>query len=423
MLTPKFIRENKEKVSENLRKRFSPVSLEDFEAFEKKRLEFLQEGEALKAFRNEASKEIGVLKKNGQDASGKLKEMKQVSDRIKAIDHEISSVEENVLNFCLSLPNMIDEDVPVGKDESFNKEVRRVGTPPVFDFSPLDHGELAQRLDIIDFKRGTKIAGARFSVLKNDGAALERALFNFMLQENKSRGYTEVIPPVINNRESLIGTGQLPKFEEDLFKVDGWDGRYYLIPTAEVPLTNLHRGEILNEQDLPLKYTALTSCFRSEAGSAGRDTRGIIRQHQFNKVEIVKICRPEDSHKEHETLISDAENILQKLGLHYRVTLLASGDTGFSAAKCYDLEVWLPSRNDFVEISSCSNFKDFQGQRAAIRYKDPGSGKNRTVHTLNGSSLAVGRTMVAILENYQMQDGSVSIPSVLKPFMGKDKIS
>lgn len=423
MLSSKFIRENTELVKKNLQKRFSSITLEPFEKLEEERLAILREGELLKAERNAASKKVGEMKKNGENADSIMEEMKEVANRIKDLDIALSAIEEKVNYFCLSIPNILSDDVPEGKNDTFNKEVKKNGAPPTFSFTPKDHVDIAENLGFLDMERAAKLAGARFSLLTGKGAKLERALINFMLEENTSRGYTEVLPPIINNRDSLQGTGSLPKFEEDLFKISGWDGKYYLIPTAEVPITNMHRDEILKESELPLRYTAYTPCFRSEAGSAGRDTRGIIRQHQFNKVEIVKFCKPEDSASEHEKLLADSENILQKLGLPYRVVLLCSGDTGFSAHKCYDIEVWLPSRNGYVEISSCSNFGPFQGTRANIRYKNEESGKNITVHTINGSSLAVGRTMVAILENFQNADGSVTIPPALVPFTGFSKLT
>lgn len=422
MLSSKYIRENLSAVEENLRRRRRPVNLQPFLGLEEKRLSCLREAEDLKAYRNKISKEIGQKKGEGTDTSAELAEMKSAGDSIRRLDETLSGLETEVNKFCLELPNMLAPDVPDGKDSESNIAFKSHGNPPDLSFAPLDHAALGEKTGIIDFERGVKLAGARFSLLYGKGAALERALINFMLAENTARGYTEVFPPIITNKESLTCTGQLPKFEEDLFKIEGFDQRFYLIPTAEVPVTNIHRDEILPESSLPLKYTAYTPCFRSEAGAAGRDTRGIIRQHQFNKVEIVKLCKPEDSEKEHELLLSDAENILKKLELPYRVMLLCSGDIGFAARKCYDIEVWLPSRGKYVEISSCSNFGDFQASRAGIRYKNTELKKNFFVHTLNGSALAVGRTLAAILENYQTKDGGIRMPSALAPFLGFNEI-
>ncbi|MBN8219163.1 MAG: serine--tRNA ligase, partial [Spirochaetes bacterium] len=421
MLTPKFVRENLAAVEENLGRRFSKIDLGEFRRQEARRLERLREGETLKAERNTVSKEIGALKAKGGDIAAVSARMREAGDRIKAIDNELAEVEAWVADFCMRLPNMVDPAVPVGADSAANVEIRRVGEPRAFDFAPKDHHALGEALGILDFERGVKLAGARFTVVSGAGARLERALINFFLDENTSRGYREVLPPFINNADSLRGTGQLPKFEEDMFKIEGHEGRYYLISTAEIPLTNLHRDEILPEASLPVKLTAYTPCFRSEAGAAGRDTRGIIRQHQFNKVEIVKLVKPEESEAEHLSLLADSEHLLQVLGLPYRVMLLSSGDMGFGGRKCYDLEVWLPGQNRYVEISSCTNFGDFQANRAGIRYKTA-QGKNLPVHTLNSSALAVGRTVVALLENGQQADGSVLLPKALHARLGFDRI-
>jgi seryl-tRNA synthetase len=421
MLTPKFVRENPAAVEENLARRYSKLDLAEFRLRETRRLELLREGEELKAQRNAVSKEIGARKAKGEDVSEVSARMRSAGDRIKAIDEDLAAVEAWVADFCMRLPNMIDASVPLAEDSAGNVEVRRVGEPRAFDFKPKDHHELGEKLGILDFERGVKLAGARFTVVMGAGARIERALINLFLDENTARGYREVLPPFINNADSLRGTGQLPKFEEDMFKIEGHEGRYYLISTAEIPLTNLYRDEILPESALPVKLTAYTPCFRSEAGAAGRDTRGIIRQHQFNKVEIVKLVRPEDSEAEHLSLLADSEHLLSVLGLPYRVMLLSSGDMGFGGRKCYDLEVWLPGQNRYVEISSCTNFGDFQANRAAIRYKNA-QGKNAPVHTLNSSALAVGRTLVAILENGQQADGSVVLPKALQDRVGFDRI-
>jgi seryl-tRNA synthetase len=343
-----------------------------------------------------------------------------VSEKIKSLDGELKQTDESISAILLMIPNIPHESVPVGFDETENKEVRRWATPREFDFTPLNHWDIGEKLGILDFDRASKIAGARFSLMKGLGAKLERALMNFMLDTNTAKGYLEVFPPILVNRESMTGTGQLPKFEAELFRTA--DPEFYLIPTAEVPVTNIHRDEILRESDLPRYYTAYTPCFRREAGSYGKDTRGLIRQHQFNKVELVKFVKPEDSCDELETLTANAEDILQKLDLPYRVVALCTGDLGFSAAKTYDLEVWLPGQNKYREISSCSNFGDFQARRANIRFKREGKKGTEFVHTLNGSGLAIGRTVVAILENYQQHDGSVVIPEALRHYMGSDVI-
>ncbi len=421
MLDIKFVRENTDKVREALEKRGYEVSLDEFLASEEKRRELLRQVEELRGRRNTVSEEIGRLKKQKKDATALIAEMKGVSDDIKALDEKIRELDANTSNFLLGIPNIPDDSVPVGKDETENVEVRKWGEPRDFDFKPLNHWDLGEMHDIIDFKRASKVAGARFSIMKGQGAKLERALMNFMLDLNTEKGYKEVFPPIIVNAESMTGTGQLPKFEMELFKIA--DPVFYLIPTAEVPVTNIHREEILKESALTLNYTAYTPCFRREAGSYGKDTRGLIRQHQFNKVELVKFVKPEDSDSELERLTSDAEDILQRLALPYRVIALCTGDLGFSAAKTYDLEVWVPAQGLYREISSCSNFTDFQARRADIRFRREGKKGTEFVHTLNGSGLAIGRTVVAILENYQQKDGSVVIPEALRPYMGTDRIS
>ena len=420
MLDPRFVRENIELVKTALENRNCSLSLDDFLKIEEERRMLLKESEELRSKRNTVSEEIGKIRSQKQDASGLIEEMKGVSDSIRDLDEKIKVLEENTTDFLLNVPNIPLESVPVGRDETENIEVRRWGEPGQFDFEPLNHWDIGEMLGIIDFERGAKIAGARFSVTKGYGARLERSLMNFMLDLNTSKGYKEVFPPIIVNKESMRGTGQLPKFEMELFKIS--DPEFYLIPTAEVPVTNIHRNEILNEKDLPIYYTAYTPCFRREAGSYGKDVRGLIRQHQFNKVELVKFVRPEDSVNEHELLTGDAEEILQKLGLPYRVMSLCTGDIGFSAAKTYDLEVWLPGQQKYREISSCSNFTDYQARRASIRFKREGKKGTEFVHTLNGSALAIGRTLVAVLENYQQKDGSVIVPEVLRKYMGVEII-
>jgi seryl-tRNA synthetase len=420
MLDPRFVRENIELVKTALENRNCNLSLDDFLKIEEERRMLLKESEELRSKRNTVSEEIGKMRSQKQDASGLIEEMKGVSDSIRDLDEKIKVLEENTTDFLLNIPNIPLESVPVGRDETENIEVRKWGEPGQFDFEPLNHWDIGEILDIIDFERGAKIAGARFSVTKGYGARLERSLMNFMLDLNTSKGYKEVFPPIIVNKESMRGTGQLPKFEMELFKIS--DPEFYLIPTAEVPVTNIHRNEILNEKDLPIYYTAYTPCFRREAGSYGKDVRGLIRQHQFNKVELVKFVRPEDSVNELELLTGDAEEILQKLGLPYRVMSLCTGDIGFSAAKTYDLEVWLPGQQKYREISSCSNFADYQARRANIRFKREGRKGTEFVHTLNGSGLAIGRTLVAVLENYQQKDGSVIVPEVLRKYMGVEII-
>ena len=420
MLDARFVRENIDLVKKSLGDRNSTMPLDEFLGFEEQRRILLKEAEELRNKRNVVSEEIGKLKTLKQDASKLIEEMKGVSDKIRELDEKIKILEENTNEFLLNVPNIPDKTVPVGKDETENVEVRRWGEPRQFDFEPLNHWDIGEILDIIEFERAAKIAGARFSLTKGYGAKLERSLMNFMLDLNTSKGYKEVFPPILVNRESMKGTGQLPKFEMELFRIA--DPEFYLIPTAEVPVTNIHRNEILNEKDLPIYYTAYTPCFRREAGSYGKDVRGLIRQHQFNKVELVKFVKPEDSFQELEALTNNAEDILQKLELPYRVVALCTGDMGFSAAKTYDLEVWLPGQQRYREISSCSNFTDFQARRANIRFKREGKKGTEFVHTLNGSGLAIGRTLVAILENYQQKDGSVVVPNVLRPYMGVEAI-
>ena len=415
MLDIKFVRENIAEVQDTLKKRKVNLSFDEFMLSEKRRREILQEVEELRSRRNIVSKEVGDLKKAGEDATAQMEEMKGVGEKIKTLDEELKTHEDSMQDFLLNIPNMLHESVPEGNDEDANIEIRKWGTPRKFDFEPLNHWDIAERHDIIDFERATKITGSRFALLKGAGARLERALMNFMLDHNAEAGYKEVFPPILVNRQSMTGTGQLPKFEEDLFKVE--DPDYFLIPTAEVPVTNIHAAEILKEEDLPIYYTAYTPCFRREAGSHGKDTRGLIRQHQFNKVEMVKFVKPEDSWDELEKLTANAEDILQKLGLPYRTVVLCSGDIGFSSSKTYDIEVWLPGQDKYREISSCSNFVDYQARRADIRFKRKGQKKTEFVHTLNGSGLAMGRTLVAVLENYQQSDGSIEIPEVLRPYM------
>ncbi len=422
MLDIRYLRENLEAAQEAFSRRGGEIDLSGFSSLDARRRELLGEGESLKAEKNRVSTLIGQTKDKSQ-VQNEITQMKGVSARIKQIDEELRGVEEELQQLLLTLPNIPDPDCPVGRDEEANVEVSSWGEVPQLDFEPKAHWDLGEELGILDFERGTKIAGARFVLYRGAGARLERALINLMLDlHTEQHGYTETLPPFLVNRTTMTGTGQLPKFEEDLFHTEDVD--LFLIPTAEVPVTNIHRDEILAEADLPIKYTAYTPCFRKEAGSHGRDTRGLIRQHQFNKVELVKFARPEDSETELQSLLADAEKVLQLLKLPYRVVDLCTGDIGFSAARTYDIEVWLPGQNCYREISSCSNFRDFQARRAAIRFRREGAKKPELVHTLNGSGLAVGRTLVAILENYQQADGSVVIPDVLKPYMaGLEKIT
>lgn len=421
MLDIRMVRNEPEVVIEGLRRRGAKISLNEFLRMDEERRQKLVEVESLKNRRNTVSKEVGRRKAAKEDASELIQEMQAVGERIKVLDDAVREMEEKLQEMLLYIPNLPDDSIPVGPDESANIEVRRWGTPRQFEFEPKPHWEIGESLGMLDFERGAKISGARFTVMRGWGARLERALINFMLDlHTKEHGYTEIFPPFLVNRDCMVGTGQLPKFEEDAFKVT--PGDYFLIPTAEVPVTNLHRDEILDPEQLPLYYAAYTACFRAEAGAAGRDTRGLIRQHQFNKVEMVKFTRPEDSEAEHEKLVANAETVLSRLGLPYRIVLLCSGDMGFSAAKCYDLEVWLPSFSTYREISSCSNFKDFQARRANIRYRPEPGAKPEFVHTLNGSGVAVGRTVAAILENYQNEDGSVTVPEALREYMGTDQL-
>ncbi len=421
MLDLRFIREHLDEVKKALEARKSNAPIDEFIKLDEKRRALIQETEGLRNKRNIVSQKIGKLKKEGKDASQLISEMKEVGSRIKEIEAELSQVDEKIKQIVLSIPNIPHESVPLGESDEDNVVVKRWGDIPKFDFEPLAHWDLAEKTGTIDFERAAKITGSRFAVYFGLGAMLERALINFMLDmHRKKHGYTEVFPPVIVNSATLYGTGQLPKFEEDLFRLNFRD--YYLIPTAEVPVTNLHRDEILEEEQLPIKYVAYTPCFRSEAGSHGRDVRGIVRQHQFNKVELVKFVKPETSYEELESLLLDAEDILQALEIPYRVVILCTGDLGFSASKTYDIEVWLPGQNRFCEISSCSNFEAFQARRANIRYKPKGQKKTRLVHTLNGSGLAVGRTVVAIMENYQQKDGSIKVPKALIPYMDGTEI-
>ena len=417
MLDLKFIRANLDKVKEMLKNRGQDLDLSLFDRIDRERRELLGGLESLRHQRNRVNEEIVAMKKNGDDASQIIDEMKKVSSEIKAKEKQLSEIEAQLDPLLMVIPNMPHESVVIGEDERDNPVVRTWGEIKEMPFDPVPHWDLGERLGILDFARASKIAGARFALYRGIGAKLERALINFMLDiHTKEHGYTEILPPFMVNAECMTGTGNLPKFEEDLFKIEGRE--QYLIPTAEVPVTNIHREEILDEEALPIYYTAYTPCFRSEAGSYGKDTRGLIRLHQFQKVELVKFTHPETSYDELEKLTSDAEEILKRLQLPYRVVSLCTADLGFSAALTYDLEVWLPGQNLYREISSCSNFEDFQARRAGIRFKKRRGSGTQLVHTLNGSGLAVGRTLVAILENYQQEDGSVLIPDALKPYMG-----
>lgn len=419
MLDSKYVEENLDNVADRLKDRGFDFDSARFRALDQERRKIIKLVEELEHERNIGSKKVAELKRSADnDAADKLQaELRVISDKIKDLGSERSKAESGLRDFLLGVPNIPDESVPAGRDSSDNKEVRKWGQPREFGFEPKDHVELGKNLDIIDLDRAAKITGARFALYKGLGARLERALINFMLDiHTEEHGYREVLPPFMANSESFIGTGNLPKFAADLFKVEGTD--YYLVPTAEVPVTNIHRDEILDGNDLPIKYVAYTPCFRSEAGSYGKDVRGIIRQHQFNKVELVKFSSPESSYEELESLTANACRILEMLELPYRVVVLCTGDMGFSSAKTYDIEVWVPSEKTYREISSCSNFEDFQARRAYIRYRQPGGGKPRLVHTLNGSGLAVGRTVIAILENYQEPDGTITIPKALVPYMG-----
>ena len=420
MLDIKILRTEPDRIREALKKRNNDLDITPAIELDLARREILTQVEKKKAQQNEISKKIPQMKKAGEDTVAIFAEMKELSNEIKADDEKVREIDAKLRDFMLRIPNIPNDSCPVGTDDSENEEIRRNGTPREFDFEPKAHWDIGTGLDILDFERGTKIAGTRFTVYKGLGARLERAVIQYFLNTHTERGYTEIFPPYMVNRASMTGTGQLPKFEEDAFKVQ--NNGFFLIPTAEVPVTNLHRDEILDGDSLPIKYCAYSACFRAEAGSAGRDTRGIIRQHQFNKVEMVKFSKPENSYDELEKLTNDAEVLLQGLGLPYRVVCLSTGDLGFSSAKTYDVEVWMPSYNRYVEISSCSNFEDYQARRANIRYKETPKDKAQFVHTLNGSGLAVGRTVAAILENFQNEDGTVTIPEALVPYMGTDII-
>ncbi|MGL4362468.1 MAG: serine--tRNA ligase [Cellulosilyticaceae bacterium] len=423
MLDIKQLRSNFDEVKTALDRRSGKYDLEGFLAVDTKRRELLAEVEVLKSKQNADSKQVPILKKQGEDVSAILAEMKELAEQIKLIDVKVREVEEEIEGIILSIPNTPNPQVPVGKTDEDNIELRKDGEPRSFDFEVQAHWDIGERLDILDFEKAAKVTGSRFTIYKGLGARLERALINFMLDMHVDKhGYTEVLPPQMVNRASMTGTGQLPKFEDDAFKVANTD--YFLVPTAEVPVTNMYRDMILSGEDLTIKHCAYTACYRAEAGSAGRDTRGIIRQHQFNKVELVKFAKPENSYEELEKLTNDAEAILKALGLPYRVVRLCTGDLGFSAAMTYDIEVWMPSYGRYVEISSCSNFEAYQARRANIKFKNDIKDKAQFIHTLNGSGLAVGRTTAAILENYQQSDGTVIIPEALRPYMGgKERIT
>ena len=422
MLDIKVIRENPDRVKQAMKNRNGDYDeiIDRVLACDEKRRELNSKADTLKAKQNQASKQIPQIKKQGGDVSAILAEMNEIKAEIKGMDAEIAAVEAEQKELILSIPNIPHETVPIGKSDADNVEIRRWGEPKQFDFEPKAHWDIGKDLGILDPETAGKVTGARFHFYKGLGARLERSIYNFFLNTHTEHGYTEVFPPYMVNRASMTGTGQLPKFEEDAFKVSNMD--YFLIPTAEVPVTNMYRGDILDKADLPISYCAYSACFRAEAGSAGRDTRGLIRQHQFNKVELVKFADPETSYEELEKLTADAERVLQLLGLPYRVVALSTGDLGFSSAKTYDIEVWLPSYGRYVEISSCSNFEDFQARRASIRFRGDKGEKTKLVHTLNGSGVAIGRTTAAILENYQNADGSVTVPEALIPYMGTDII-
>ena len=422
MLDLKFIQNNPQVVQDSLNSRGMDLDVHYFLQLDEKRRKLIGEVEELRNERNSTSKLVGDLKKQGKDAEEYISRLSEISERLKTLEAEKKQAEEELHNLRLSIPNIPYHDVPIGNDEDANIEIKTWGEKPKFAFTPKPHWELGTELGGLDFPRASKIAGSRFALYWNWAAKLERVLINYMLEiQTTEHGYTEVLPPFIVNSDSMQGTGQLPKFEEDLFKLQDWD--YYLIPTAEVPVTNIHKNESLTESDLPLAYTAFTPCFRSEAGSYGKDTKGLMRQHQFNKVELVRFAHPDDSYDQLEILLNHAEEILQRLNLHYRVVNLCTGDLGFSAAKTYDIEIWLPGQNDYREISSCSNFEDFQARRANIYFKPEQGKKKQFVHTLNGSGVAIGRTVLAIIENYQQEDGSVIIPEILRPYMnGIEKI-
>ena len=417
MLDLKLLRENLDEVKARMATRGAPIDWDEFVKIDRERRDALASIERLKEQKNRLSGEIGNIKKSGGDATGLMRKGEEVSEAIRKAERPLADIEARFERLMLTLPNLPHASIKIGKNETENREVRRWGVPPGFDFTPKNHWDIGEELGILDFERAAKIAGARFAVYRGAGARLERALINFMLDlHTTENGYREMLPPALANRTSLMATGQLPKFEEDLFPLA--QGDYFLIPTAEVPLTNLHRDEMLERDDLPIQYVAYTPCFRSEAGSYGKDVRGLIRQHQFNKVEMVKFTEPETSYDELESMVRNAEGVLQRLKIAYRVVELCTGDIGFAAAKTYDLEVWLPGQNTYREISSCSNCEDFQARRANIRYRKEKKGRPMFVHTLNGSGLAVGRTLVAVLENYQQKDGSVIVPQALRPYMG-----
>lgn len=418
MLDVKFVCENIELVKEALSKRSGKYPIDKVAELAAARKEIIKEVENLKAQKNKVSQEIATLKRKGKNADELVNKMRAEGDKIKELDDKLSEIESELKELMYSIPNLPDKTVPFGTDSDQNREERKWGEPKNFGFEPKAHWDLGLDLNMFNWEQAGKITGTRFTVYRNWGAKLERAIMNFMLDTHAKSGYTEIFPPFMVNRDSMYGTGQLPKFEEDMFAIKNTN--YYLIPTAEVPVTNLHRGDVLAAEQLPIKYCAYSACFRGEAGSAGRDTRGLIRQHQFNKVELVKFAHPDHSFEELESLTRDAEKILQLLGLPYRVVTLCTGDLGFSSTKTYDIEVWLPSYNRYVEISSCSNFVDYQARRANIRFKE--NGKTRFVHTLNGSGLAIGRTTAAVIENYQNEDGSITVPEVLRPYIGIDVI-
>ncbi|HKL94030.1 MAG TPA: serine--tRNA ligase [Clostridia bacterium] len=418
MLDLKRVCDNIDAVEEALSKRSGNFPIKEVAELARERKSLIVEVEGLRANRNKVSQEIAQLKREKKNADAQILEMREEGDKIKALDERLTAVEGSLKDLMYAIPNIPNSSLPVGADSDSNREERKFGTPTKFDFEPKAHWDLGTALKIFDWEQAVKITGARFTVYHGLGAKLERAIMNFMLDTHAESGYEEILPPFMVNRDSMIGTGQLPKFEEDMYAIKNTD--YYLVPTAEVPVTNLHRGDILDAEQLPIKYCAYTACFRGEAGSAGRDTRGLIRQHQFNKVELVKFAHPDHSYEELEKLTNDAEKILQMLELPYRVVTLCTGDLGFSSAKTYDIEVWMPSYDRYVEISSCSNYEDYQARRAQIRFKE--NGKTQLVHTLNGSGLAIGRTTAAVLENYQNADGTITVPKVLRKYMGIDLI-
>ena len=422
MLDMKFVRDNLDVVRAMLKNRNNSLNLDGFAELEKKRRDILNEADSLKSQKNSTSKKIGELRKAGEDTEKISAEVRELGKKISALDNELREVEESLREILLSIPNMPADDVPIGVDDTQNPEIRRWGTPRNFDFEPKAHWDIGDALKILDFDRASKVTGARFTFYRGLGARLERACINFMMDLHSNKhGYTEMLAPYIVNKNSMIGTGQLPKFAEDMFKLEGMD--YYLVPTAEVPTTNYHRDEILSADILPEYFSCYTACFRAEAGAAGRDTRGLIRQHQFNKVELIKFTKPEESWSELESMVAAAEDVLKILEIPYRVVLLCTGDMSFTSAKTYDIEVWMPAQNKYREISSCSNCTDYQARRANIKFKRDNKSKPEFVHTLNGSGIAVGRTVAAILENYQQADGTVTIPKALIPYMGVEKIS